>query len=139
VYDAGASTPFLMTSTVADSTGAFVVDSIPGGVFDVRVKAAQNLARQVNGVIFPVATANGEAAAVVEVSLGILLAGDTDNNDVVDVVDFSLLRAAFGTTTVCAGANPLTVPCADFDASGNIDVVDFSLLRSNFGRIGPIL
>jgi hypothetical protein len=79
------------------------------------------------------------AGATVPVAFGLLPTGDTDNNNQVDIVDFSLLRAVFSTVVSCATANPPRPNCADYDASGLVDIVDFSLLRSNFGRQGPLL
>src|SRR4029077_8188641 len=68
---------------------------------------------------------------------GVLPAGDADNNDLVDIVDFSLLRAVFGAATTCGTAASAPIPCADFDANGLVDIVDFSMWRSNFGIAGP--
>jgi hypothetical protein len=55
--------------------------------------------------------------------------GDVNNDRVVNVVDFSLLRAAFGTGMGEAGYNP----GADFNGDRRIDVRDFSIMRGNYG------
>jgi hypothetical protein len=55
--------------------------------------------------------------------------GDVNNDKVVNIVDFSLLRAAFGTGLGEAGYNP----GADFNGDRRIDVRDFSIMRGNFG------
>jgi hypothetical protein len=103
---------------------------VPAGTYDVRVKHRLALSRQVNSVHF-------EAGIPVGLDFTLLLTGDSDGNNQIDIVDFSLLRAAFGLTNqTCGSAPSSSLPCADFDANGQVDIVDFSLLRSNFGQTG---
>jgi len=124
--------PLVLTAVVLSSnTGSFTVDNIPAGTYDVRVKHAQSLSSQITGVTLT-------AGASPTHNFGQLATGDADNSDQVDILDFSLLRAAFGQgNQTCGTSNPSQVPCADLDATGLVDIVDFSLLRSNFGRTGP--
>lgn len=50
--------------------------------------------------------------------------GDTNGDGLVDLEDFSYLKAAFGTRNAFA----------DFDRSGIVDLADFALLKANFGN-----
>jgi hypothetical protein len=72
-------------------------------------------------------------------SFGMLPTGASDNNDLVDIVDFSQFRSVFGQINqTCGTGNPVVSPCANYDASGPVDIVDLSLLRSNYEKSGPI-
>ncbi|MEM1012113.1 MAG: PEP-CTERM sorting domain-containing protein [Planctomycetota bacterium] len=51
--------------------------------------------------------------------------GDADLNGTVDLADFGILRANFGTDAGWAGG--------DFDGDGSVSLADFGLLRSSFG------
>jgi CSLREA domain-containing protein len=124
-------TPVLVATPLADPSGNFTVSNVPPGTYNVRVKHAESLSRQASGITFPSGIPVGH-------NFGLLPTGDSDNNDQIDIVDFSLLRSVFGSTQNCGMSNPSVVPCADYDASGMVDIVDFSLLRSNFGQVGPL-
>lgn len=54
--------------------------------------------------------------------------GDANGDGLVDLVDFSLLKASFGTDDVFT----------DFDESGVVDLVDFNILKDNFGTSGSV-
>ncbi len=60
---------------------------------------------------------------------GVLRAGDADNNGRVDLLDFSRLAGAFGTST----GHPRFNPNTDFNGDGLISLLDFSLLALNYG------
>ncbi|MEM1012398.1 MAG: choice-of-anchor tandem repeat NxxGxxAF-containing protein [Planctomycetota bacterium] len=55
------------------------------------------------------------------------IAGDADFDGIVDLADFGLLRAGFGST------GDLTRLDGDFNKDGVVDLADFGLLRANFG------
>jgi len=61
-----------------------------------------------------------------------LVAGDSNQDNRVDAVDFSTLATSFnlGSSAVGFAAE------ADFNADGQVDAVDFSLLASNFNQAG---
>jgi hypothetical protein len=115
-----------VATPVSDTSGNFTVAGVEPGIYNVRVKQAQSISVEAAGVIFP---GLGPQVPVTR-NFGTLPTGDTNNDDQVDIVDFSLLRAAFSLSgQTCGTANPPVVPCADYDASGVVDIVDFSLLR----------
>jgi outer membrane protein assembly factor BamB len=54
-----------------------------------------------------------------------LVAGDANRDGKVDLADFGLLKANFGTGTSRAEG--------DFDGNGKVDLADFGILKENFG------
>ena len=62
----------------------------------------------------------------------LLCAGDFDGDNDVDLGDFGVFGAAFGTTTGDANFNP----SADFDNAGDVDLGDFGVFGAEFGS-GP--
>jgi len=107
----------------------FQIDGLTAGSYDIEVKHPMGVSRKKTGVNL--------VGGINDVSFGTLFAGDADNQNQVDIVDFSLLRSAFGSAVFCDNANPPAASCSDFDGSGQVDILDFSLLRSNFGVAGP--
>lgn len=103
-----------------DGFGRFALSGLMPGTYEIRVKNCHTLAN----VLSSVSLVPGENA----LSLGLLREGDANDDDAVDIADFSVLRSVFGTID----------PRADFNQDGIVDIVDFSLLRTNFGRLGPI-
>src|SRR5262249_39440782 len=61
-------------------------------------------------------------------------AGDLNNDNCVDITDFSTLRSSFGWTC----GEPAYNANADYDNDCISEVTDFSLLRGNFGACGPL-
>ena len=64
----------------------------------------------------------------------LLGAGDSDNNNMVDVLDFGSLVNAYGTALV---DNNGYDPTVDFNFDGRVDVLDFGLLVNEYGVTGP--
>ena len=78
--------------------------------------------------------ANGNQRDTDDDGLGSVCDADYNNNNVVDLPDFSQLRAAFGSSD----GDPAYDANVDTDGSGSVDLGDFSLLRSQFGSApGP--
>jgi hypothetical protein len=142
IYVPGQDSPMLEQSLTTDAQGSFQLPGIPEGTYLVRVKHPHAVSRQSAPVTFSSATAASSSLAnsltAVNLNFGALLPGDANDDDHVDIVDFSLLRASFGSQTICTTRLPPALPCSDFDATGSVDIVDFSLLRSSFGRDGPL-
>jgi hypothetical protein len=108
-----------------DASGFFTVSvgTLPNGTYNWRVKGPKYLAN--SGTV----TLTG---APVSQEMGLMRAGDCDNNNVVNAVDFAILRATFGKSSGQAGYDDR----ADFTADGLVDAVDFTLLKGNFGHAG---
>jgi len=131
-YQANSLVVVLTATPTTDTSGRFTVTGVPPDTYHVRVKHRLALSAQWNNVHFL-------AGIPVGLDFGMLPTGNASTDDQVDIVDFSLLRAAFGTPQSCGTTVPNPLPCADFDGNGQVDIVDFSLLRSNFGRAGPVV
>jgi hypothetical protein len=104
-----------------------VLPGLPPVSIDVQVKHGASLSRRIRSVLVA-DEMNGPVA------FGVLPAGDLNGDDVVNVLDFSIMRAAFGRSPGTLGYDRR----ADVDGDSLVGVVDFSLLRRNFGRAGPI-
>jgi hypothetical protein len=66
------------------------------------------------------------------VDFGTLSEGDSDDDNCVALVDFSILSTSFATCDPSVGFDPR----ADFNEDGCIVLLDFSLLSNNFGACG---
>ncbi len=112
------------TTTTSD-LGTFSLTSLAPGVYTMRVKNSHTLANA-QVVTLTIGTA--------DLDFGLLREGDANNDNAVDLLDFSTLAPAFATVAGDAGFEPQ----ADFDVDGWVGLVDFSLLAANFGRMGDI-
>jgi hypothetical protein len=92
------------------------------GTYDVRVKNSHTLANLRVGVILSVGVNN--------IEFGTLLEGDANNDNYVNINDFSFLASSF---------YPRYDARADFNGDGVVNINDFSLLASNFGQHGDVL
>jgi RHS repeat-associated protein len=120
----------ISVTRTTDAVGAFTVDNVPPGVYDVEIKMPISISRKALGLSFSV-------GAVTTHGFGSLLGGDGDNSNQVTAADFTVLKQSFTQLTSCAAA-PTTPPCADFDASGQVSPNDFSILKRNFLQQGPL-
>ena len=112
------------TASVLPS-GLFHFDGIPAGAYNLRVKADKYLA-----VSVPVDASNGGVSGVTAT----LAAGDANNDNHCDVVDFGILINAYG-----SGINAPNSGYdfrADFNADGFVDALDFGLLVNSYGSVG---
>ena len=109
-----------------DASGFFTptLGSLPAGIYNWWVKGPQYLANS--------GSLNWTGGGTTQVEMGLMRVGDANNDNVVDISDFSILRATFGRSCGDAGFDPR----ADFNGDCTVDVSDFSLLRSNFGSGG---
>jgi Bacterial protein of unknown function (DUF922)/Dockerin type I domain len=112
-----------VTQTIAlDADGAFFFNDIPLGAYHLAIKGDRWLRR-----VIPLHV-DGDVSGVTAT----LLAGDINNDNVVDDADYQLLRAAFGSRPGDANWNPQ----ADLNCDGVVDQADLQLLQSNFGKAG---
>jgi hypothetical protein len=99
---------------------------LPDGVYNYAIKGQLNLANSGN-----FALSGGSA----DVEMGLMRAGDANNNNLVNSVDFSILRNTFGKQLGDPGYDNR----ADFNRDNVVGASDFSLLRGNFGQGGGSL
>jgi hypothetical protein len=111
---------------ITDASGFFTVPvtTLPNGVYSWWAKGPRWLAT--GGQV----TLSGAPTTAVE--LGQQRAGDVDNNNLVDITDFSLLRATFGKACGDAAYDGR----ADSTGDCLVDITDFTLQRGNFGQSG---
>jgi subtilisin-like proprotein convertase family protein len=124
----GGSAPFLTRTATTDVNGAFTVTGVPIGSWDVTVKNAQALSSKKLNVVV-------SASGTVPVNFGVLKEGDANDDDIVDISDFSILRAAFLKSCAETGFDAR----ADFNGDCTVDISGSSLLRTNFLISGPVI
>ncbi len=115
-----------------DANGFFTVTvgGLPSGNYTWRVKGYDP---QWGGPSF---LANSGMVALdgsptTEVEMNLMRAGDANNDNYVTILDFNILKYAFGRP-----CNPCQDPRSDFNSDGVINSSDFNLLKPNFGTSG---
>ena len=100
------------------------VGSLTPGMYNWRVKGPKFLANAGTVLL------TGALTTTMEV--GLMLAADAKNDNVVSATDFSALRGTFGK----AYGDPGYDDRADFNGDLVVNSSDFNLLRNNFGMGG---
>ena len=100
------------------------VGSLANGTYTWRVKGAKYLANS--------GTVNLAGAQTTNVEMGQMRAGDSTNDNVVNVSDFNILRTAFGKQVGEPGYDDR----AEFTGDNAINITDFNFQRGNFGFTG---
>ncbi|MDZ4768458.1 MAG: hypothetical protein SGJ24_04970, partial [Chloroflexota bacterium] len=108
-----------------DQNGVFSIAGLAPGSYTVWMKHANMLGA--SGTATLVVGANAMTAPV-------LKAGDADNNNVINITDFSILAATFGKSFGTAGYDGR----ADFNGDAVVNITDFSLLAGSFGQTGAV-
>lgn len=116
------STP-VTRSTEVTSDGDFLLSGVPYKVHVLHIKGEKWLAQNVM-----VDTLMGDVADIAH----LLLAGDADNSNSVDVLDLDLLIQAFDSTPDTVNWNRN----ADFNCDESVDVLDLDILLRNFDAGG---
>lgn len=110
-------------TTNADGSYRFV--DVPVGAYILVASAPEHLTLAYNVTI----DADG---LTIDLGAGVLRAGDTDSNQIVDLVDAAAVGANIG---IAAPPAPET---ADLNRDGQVNIGDLALVGSNFGLSGPI-
>jgi hypothetical protein len=124
LFAAGHTTPTYAVETICDQNGVFTVTNILTGTYDIKVRDLHSLKNVRQDYVI--------GLGINSVNMGTLIEGDADANDVIDILDFSLLASAYSTSE----GDPAFDPRTDFNNSGNIDILDFSLLAANYSLSG---
>jgi hypothetical protein len=106
---------FLVSS---DVYGQFAIPEVYPGRYRLLVKCPHTLARLYGTVDLE--------PGINMISMGTLLEGDLNDDNMVGILDFSLLRVLFG-----RGDRR-----GDLNQDGIVDMIDFSLLKRNYGERG---
>ena len=114
--------PVGMTDTTG-SDGFYTLPALPIGTYTITVEMARYL--DAERVITLIWGAN-------DIPSVRLLAGDANDDDVVDIVDVSIIGGKYDSTV-----NPLTER-ADVNADGYVDIVDIVLAAGNYAGASPV-
>ena len=117
LYDAGGA---LIASIPTDPEGSFLLTA-PSGTYTLVAVASGFLSAQGSVTLI-----SGSTVTQPTVSL---LAGDIDNNNVIDQFDAMTIGMSYNTATPAA---------ADLNNDGIINVLDLELLAQNYRKTGPI-
>jgi hypothetical protein len=117
LYDTGGE---LVASVVANTDGTFSLTA-PAGTYTIFAVSSGSLSAQGS-----VTLVGGETVAQPEITL---LAGDIDNNDVID---------QFDAITIGINYNASTPTSADLNNDGIINVLDLEILAQNYRETGPL-
>jgi hypothetical protein len=109
-----------------DSNGivTYTMSSVPFGFYEWRAKSPKYLAT--SGMV------GWTGACLTPLELGLLRAGDCNNDNVVNTVDFNILKATLGK----ALGDPGYDARADFTNDNVVNITDYNLLKINFGLSG---
>jgi hypothetical protein len=118
LYDAANT---LISSTTANTNGTFSLNA-PAGTYTVRATASGFLGSQGS-----VTLTAGNTSTMPTISL---LAGDIDNNNVIDQFDALTIGMSYNTVVPAA---------ADLNNDGTINVLDLELLAKNYRTTGPVV
>jgi hypothetical protein len=115
-------------SQSTDASGYFSSStaSLVGGAYNWRVKGPKYLANA--GTV----TLGGSGTVTSTLEMGLMRAGDADDDNLVSASDFNILRATFGKACGDVGYDDR----ADFTGNCLVDASDFNVLRANFGTSG---
>jgi hypothetical protein len=111
------------TGLTTDASGYFTVPvgTLAPGAYDWRVKDPKYLANG-GGLVL-------SGAGVSNVEMGLMKAGDANDNNLVDSPDFAIMKNTFGKGLGEPGYDDR----ADFDGTQVVGSSDFALMRANFG------
>jgi len=112
------------TAATLDDSGYFTLTGL-SGAYQIGVRGHNTLRTTA------VVSLTGD---VTTVDFGLLRGGDSNGDNAISLVDFSLLVAVFGK---CAGDTGYDSR-VDFNGDGCTTLLDFSILRSNFGVSGNV-
>lgn len=119
----GESDPAYEFTRTTNDNGTFSIAGIEPGAYDLRIKKRTSL--QNTQPITVVAGTNS-------LDCGTLREGDSNNDNQINIIDFSLLASTF---SKCEGYDGYDER-ANFNGDGCVNILDFSLLAHNFAQIG---
>lgn len=102
-----------------------ITNRLPG-TYDISIKHPRFLTLRLNSVSVP-------STADLALSMGEMRPGDANDDNVVNITDFSVLAATFGKNSSAVGYDR----AADFNFDSVVNISDFSLLAASFGQAGP--
>jgi hypothetical protein len=126
VLSATAQYTFTLTASKENSTARVCCICVQPGSYDISIGSAHTLINVKRNITISLTS--------YQVYLGTLLEGNANNNEVINIVDFSILAGAYNKNNGEPGYNAM----ADFDGNGRVSMADFSLLSGNYTRVSPV-
>ncbi|GLR19450.1 hypothetical protein GCM10007940_40660 [Portibacter lacus] len=118
---------FSASSILTNNSAEFSVSEVPVGIFDIAIKNGHTLQKMFQGVeITPPNTVHDFLTALSE--------GDANNNNRIEILDFSILSSTFTKIEGDLGYDGR----ADFNEDNEITILDFGLLSSNYLEDGDV-
>lgn len=111
-------------ATTISQSGTFIISDTPVGLFDIYIKIEGYL----QNAYFDFEMLDGTNNILMDDPIP----GDLNGDNGVNILDFSVLNAAFGSVSGGASYNYL----ADMNCDGGVNIVDVSILNGSFGMIG---
>jgi hypothetical protein len=115
-----------LTVFVAGGSVSYTLIGVPIAPYQIAFDSAKYLRKDV------LADASTGAVTGVDASL---IPGDVNGDNVIDLTDFGLFAAAFGTSVFAYPPDGYN-PDADLNGDGYVDLNDFGILAQNFGLAG---
>jgi len=127
-FDPGTQNELMKIHATTDSSGNFTIGGITVGTYDVGVKGRTSLSNLVSGV-------NLTDGNTTVVDFGVLLEGDANNDDYIDMSDYGPLCSAWLSYPGCTPP-PAWDPNVDFSRDNYIDMSDYGPLSDNWLKWG---
>jgi hypothetical protein len=124
LYTTGNPTPVVSYNTTTDQSGQFVIEGVPQGTYNITVKNPHTLKKAFLGKV--IVAGNNTLVC------GTLREGDANNDNAIDLLDFSILLSTYNKAIGEIGYDPR----ADFNSDDAVDLLDFSLLLPNYNQEG---
>lgn len=118
-------------TTGSDGLFTVTVGSLPDGTYTWRVDDTASAQHPPN-YLANSGTVNLTGAPVTNAEMGLMRAGDANNDNILSAQDFTILKNTFGK----AQGDPGYDERADFDGNTWVNAQDFTLLKVNFGMGG---
>jgi minor extracellular serine protease Vpr len=121
-------------------TGKFIVYGLhPNKSYDIKYYFKGHLTGVIKG--FKATSQNEDGSTYVDltkmVDFGLIKAGDTDENNLIDIYDVALIARYFGHSAKQGPYfDPYEAGAADINMDGTIDILDLSFATANYGEVG---
>ena len=119
----GATSVFMTMSVSVAANGSFTAQNVPAEAYSVYIQTGTWLRRTLSLNLTTTDVTNADY---------VLINGDVDGNNRIDISDLRLLTAARGAVPGDSNWNPR----ADLNGDGSVDDADFAIFYKNYGKIG---
>lgn len=120
IYNAGTSTVAYSKSDItsgATGNASFTVNGLAAGSYDFKIKTTRNISSKITNTVL---------TNPISLNFGILKAGDLNNDDIVNSLDFSLLNSKWLQADLIA----------DINGDQIVNTIDYAILNGNWLAAG---